>query len=444
MFYRTWDGLPVDPSFPSDLEKLGYFVNESDEIRSLEDEKYYFKFFINKNQRYNDRQRFAMNEAVEKVVHQRLEALGLKKTLLPLGTTDTSQPHLPVFVSSDIKDKSRVVVVIGETYQDLGILAHRVLGGPGGVDNGSMVSVVKTLQAQPSSPTDSDDHDASPPGIVLANTGQTVWSPALRRTLTLVGSGGAPMPSAVHAGPRWDGERERVPGNGDAREHIAYVFDQVVPALVGAGAGLDVIAVGDGADALEQYLDWPVTWARLAGRLNCLAIVGGYHAADNIKCSAFREFLRKKARAYATSSDPLGTPISGPDGNANTTAFTHLGCPLFSGGEPHYVEALLGACLPHLAGWLAEVARAGRGNYANPTMAVMYADPGLGGDGGDGEEEEDPWSKYTSAPVREQSPTDFGAGPATEVWDGQGGGKREDEDEDDEIIRELEKGLIFH
>lgn len=40
---------------------LRYFVNEDDEIRSIEDPKSYFKFFLYKNERYNERQRFAMN-----------------------------------------------------------------------------------------------------------------------------------------------------------------------------------------------------------------------------------------------------------------------------------------------------------------------------------------------------------------------------------------------
>lgn len=35
-----------------------YFVNAEDEIRSIENADNYFKFFINRNPRINDRQRF--------------------------------------------------------------------------------------------------------------------------------------------------------------------------------------------------------------------------------------------------------------------------------------------------------------------------------------------------------------------------------------------------
>lgn len=38
-----------------------YFINEDDEIRSLENADYYFHYFLTKNERYNDRRRFAYN-----------------------------------------------------------------------------------------------------------------------------------------------------------------------------------------------------------------------------------------------------------------------------------------------------------------------------------------------------------------------------------------------
>ncbi|KAI0130167.1 hypothetical protein BJ170DRAFT_692768 [Xylariales sp. AK1849] len=438
MFRRRWSGLPKDPHFPSDLKELGYFVHESDEIRSIANPDHYFHYFLSRNPRYNERQRFAMNEAAEKVVHGRLEHLGLTKTLLPLGTTSTSEPHIPIFVSSGIKTKSRVVIIIGETYQDLGIIAHRVLGGQGGVDKGSMVSVIRTLLQQPSS-----REDPAPPGIILANSGQSLWCPTLGRPLTIVGAQGSPMPSAVHGGLYWDGENDRVEGNKNIKEHIRYIFEKVVPAFVDGNAKIDVLAVGDGADALEQYLDWSVTWDKFRGRVNALAIVGGYHSMDELQCEGFREFLRERARGYTTTPDPLGTPISGPDGNPSTASFTRLGCPMFSGGEPHFVETLLVACLPHLAAWFLEVTLAGSG-YKNPVMAVIdYADP-------TNETlqrmEEPDWSKWTDAPLHAQPPTDFGevdarADIAEEMKPEKNDEEIDLEDSEDEDIKEIEKGL---
>jgi hypothetical protein len=153
-----------------------------------------------------------------------------------------------------------------------------------------MISVVETLQSQPSSPT-----DPSSPGFILANTGQYIWHNALKRCTTIAGSEGAPMPSAVHAGIKWYAEvgKDRVKGNENTREHIKTIFESVVPSFVDKDAAIDIIAVGDGADALEKYLDWSETWKKLTDRVNCVAILGGYHAVDELECDTFREFLRE-------------------------------------------------------------------------------------------------------------------------------------------------------
>jgi hypothetical protein len=38
-----------------------YFINDKDEIRSIENPKAYFEFFLTRNDRYNSLQREAMN-----------------------------------------------------------------------------------------------------------------------------------------------------------------------------------------------------------------------------------------------------------------------------------------------------------------------------------------------------------------------------------------------
>lgn len=45
----------------TDLAARSYYINEKDEIRSIENPNYYFKYFISRNERYNERQRFAFN-----------------------------------------------------------------------------------------------------------------------------------------------------------------------------------------------------------------------------------------------------------------------------------------------------------------------------------------------------------------------------------------------
>ncbi|KAI1076959.1 Arb2 domain-containing protein [Whalleya microplaca] len=382
MFRRKWSGLPADPIFPTELKELGYFINKDDEIRSIEDEDNYFKFFINRNNRWNDRQRFSMNQAVQKEIHERLENLGLKKVTLPLSNKDPSKPHVPIFISNDIASKSRVVLIVGESAQDLGLLAHRVVGGPGGVNKGSLVSIVTELQKQRASP-----NDATSPGIIIANPGELLWWPRGARTLSDSAWRAAPMRSAVHDGHAVARENE-VPANRTRAEHLRYVLDTVVPTFLDPKARLQVVAVGDGADLVERALDWDPMWSKWQKSLDCLALVGTLHPVWELQCQGFKEFLRKKARAYALSPEPLGLILSGPDGNPKTSTFTQLGCPVVSSGESQHIETTLIAAKDIVLGWLQEVALLGAA-YENPQFEVLYEDPPR-------EDEGDlDWSKWT-------------------------------------------------
>ncbi|KAI1392340.1 Arb2 domain-containing protein [Hypoxylon trugodes] len=384
MFRRKWSGLPADPQFPSDLEGLGYFVNDIDEIRSIENPENYYKYFLTRNMRWNDRQRYAMNQAVQKIIFDRLEALRMHKIILPVGSQgDTSKPHVPIFISPNILSASRVVVIFGETVQDLGALAHRTIGGPGGITVGSILSVVHGLQKQRASATDS-----RPPGIILANMGEFMWSPQEKRTLTRSAFDAAPMQSAVHNG-HTISSKNKVPGNEDAHKHVHYIFDKIIPHFASDKAGIDVLGVGDGADIVEQYLDLAPVWNIWKKRINCLALVGGLLPLWELGNQEFiSTFLRNKTRAYAISVEQVGTVLSGPDGNPNTRSFTQMGCPMFSSGEPHYTERTLITSRDVVLEWLQEVALTPEGqDYVNPSFNVVFADPHFDNDQDWGQEQ---------------------------------------------------------
>ncbi|TGJ84647.1 hypothetical protein E0Z10_g4120 [Xylaria hypoxylon] len=346
MFARQWSSLPPDAEFSSDLTSLGYFINKDDEVRSIKNEDHYFKYFISRNPRVNDRQRFAMNQAIQAEIHTRLATLGFCKTYLPCGVNMVSEPNVPIFMSTDVPDKSRVVVIFGETHQDLGVLAQRVLGGPGGIDKGSLVSVVKAVRGS-----------SSAPGVILANMGELIWC-------------------AAHIGNYVDPELSRVPGNESPAAHVKYFFEHAVPYFMNDTATLDIIGLGDGADVVESYLNCDETWQRIGGRINCFASVGGQFPEWEVKCDGLREFLKDRARAYVPSIEPLGLVLSGASGNPETTAFTSLGCPVFSAGEPQHVETLFIASHPIVLDWLQEVADATVRNksYKNPVFTVVYSD----------------------------------------------------------------------
>ena len=225
--------------------------------------------------------------AVQAEIRRRLSSLGLLKLTLPFDADPTSDPHFPIWTSPDLQSKSRVIIIFGETHQDLGVLAHRVIDGPGGVDKGSIVSIVKALQQRRSSPT-----DPSAPGIMLANMGELIWWPEGRRTLTRYTFDWAPMRSAAHLGNYIDKEVNAVRENENALAHVKYMFEKVLPKHVNPDAGIDIIGLGDGADVAESYLNSSVTWNRVSGRINCFASIGGQFPEWEIKCDGLRQFLK--------------------------------------------------------------------------------------------------------------------------------------------------------
>lgn len=221
-----------------------------------------------------------------------MTGLGLRKITLPTATASDAPstpkvPNVPIFVSDSIEKKSRVVIIFGETHQDLGVLAHRVLGGKGGIDKGSLVSVVKALLQQQCSPA-----DPSAPGIILANLGELIWWPEGKRTLNRFAFDGTPMPSAAHLGNYIDARVNCVPGHETPAAHVKRIFEDVVPMFANETAGMDVIGLGDGADVVESYLNCYATWERVGHRINCFASVGGQYPAWEVKCDGLREFLK--------------------------------------------------------------------------------------------------------------------------------------------------------
>ena len=53
MFRRKQNALPADPVFPPDLEKLGFFVNSEDQVRSIRNPERKFQYHVNRNERWD-------------------------------------------------------------------------------------------------------------------------------------------------------------------------------------------------------------------------------------------------------------------------------------------------------------------------------------------------------------------------------------------------------
>ena len=70
---------------------------------------------------------------------------------------------------------------------------------------------------------------------------------------------------------------------------------------------------------------------------------------------------------------PVDTPISGPEGNINSSVFTDYGCPVYSSGETYLSEMMFVNAKVEILDWIQHVALAGD-TYTNPKIYVDYAD----------------------------------------------------------------------
>ncbi|EEP80691.1 predicted protein [Uncinocarpus reesii 1704] len=251
MFVFRKESLPSDPVFPSDLKKLGYFINENDQIRMISHPLEKFLYKINANDRYNEMQKEAMNNCIRDIVLSRLHNLGLQTLRLPIGASPKSQ-HVPILVSSSLGSQSRVIVVFGEPAQDLGIWAYRAMEQ--GLNFGSAVNFAKAVVGDSKESKDANNSKTTrKSGLVLANPGQLVWYSHGERAVSLPTWHAIPRRYAVDP-PMKMSYRNKIPGNENWQDHITYVFEEVLAKSLSETAKIDIIGLAEGGLGAIRYL----------------------------------------------------------------------------------------------------------------------------------------------------------------------------------------------
>ncbi|KAE8147547.1 Arb2 domain-containing protein [Aspergillus avenaceus] len=352
MYVFERGNLPADAHFPADLGKLGYFINDKDQIRKISDPTQDFRFKINSNARWNELQREAMNECIRTIVSSRLRDLGLTTLRLPLKASSV-EPHVPVMVSSNLSSATRIIVVIGEPIQDLGVWAYRSVGEDS-IDGGTAVSLAKAIFR----PGTDKEGDTDPKGkreetaLILANTGQLIWHCGARKAMTLTSWTSFPRPSAVDPPLMMTG-RNKVPKNESWEEHIMCVFDEILASrghLVRKDAKVDVIGVADGGLGVIRYLsdnweDWRpyISAICLTNPLHSVRVDLSNEGDDKSSPSSFAAFLSSRCRAYVLSDQEDGLPVSGS---------VEYGCNCYASGESLNIEGIMSKAWVHMLEWL--------------------------------------------------------------------------------------------
>jgi hypothetical protein len=256
--------------------------------------------------------------------------------MLTTEPPDRSQatPHLPILATpADIlKTRKRVVVLVNDSNQDLGILAYRLLHRSHGLFGGSVINMVREIKQRsldavalealdrdspPKSDSDSSracvidlvgdeahpevkkavakevfaqeylkKHPLPPihaeetlseetsktfhvaehannlehkdtPGVIIMNTGQQYFSYKSNEAMTIVSWHALPRASYMHPVVKLDGELNTVEGNRTPKEHIQFVFENVInnPKYVNRDAEIYVIGLESGAKDLLMLMN---------------------------------------------------------------------------------------------------------------------------------------------------------------------------------------------
>ena len=210
---------------------------------------------------------------------ERLLSGSMETTRLPLGTP-ADLPHVPILVSKNSATCQRCVVYIGESIQDLGIFAGRLIDKES-ISYGSAINFVDSVNES------SANNDV---GVVIANLGQLLWYRRGRKALSFTSWHAIPRPTAVTPALSVT-DKNLIPKNNDPREHIACIFEEVLAPLVDKGCKLDFIAVGNGALDLVEFLQQD--WGRWEKGMEAMAVLSGYVWTTEFFNPGFMDFWRK-------------------------------------------------------------------------------------------------------------------------------------------------------
>lgn len=165
----------------------------------------------------------------------------------------------------------------------------RVVNGRGGVDKGSLVSIVREIKNQRCSP-----NDKSSPGIIIANPAELWWWPEGKKSLDLPRRGRVPMTSAVHLQRLHNDRVNSISGNNDPEIHAEYMFKHVLPHLIKEDAKIDIIGIGLACQVLETFLCQDDNWEKhAANRLNALVLLGVYWKVGGRHGEGLKKFLQE-------------------------------------------------------------------------------------------------------------------------------------------------------
>ncbi|KAI7337574.1 hypothetical protein KC315_g2224 [Hortaea werneckii] len=348
MFRRTEHNLPQDPDFPADLHALGFKINEHGQFVKIDAPSTFFDFYHTDNERANEVRKERLHECVRQSVLSSLASQDVKQLYVFGGSCSEAKPegqHTSILTTQleKLKTKQDVVVIINEHMQDLGIWAYRLLMREAGIDGGSAVGLMKKLQVWgantftenslagvsylgsaveklkldgASNELDEAMMDRDTPGVIILNPGQLIYSPQLNKAMSQAEWLGRPKPTALSDHYRIDDGHNRVPCHKTPEQHVATVFEHVIPAITREDVRLYVVGLSDGGEALLKFLDRKFhadPQDDIGKVIEAIALIEPTHDPKQLESVALATFLAgRRCRSYVMSGEPKSSLVAVP------------------------------------------------------------------------------------------------------------------------------------
>ena len=223
---------------------------------------------------------------IRKILAPRFSCLDLTITRLPT-TAGPTDPHIPILTSPNLDKAKRLLIYFGESSQDLGIFAYRVVGQES-IAAGSALNFVSDALK---------DDLGKDTAVVIANLGQLVWWRRGKKAITITSWNALPRKNGVGGGMRMDSVKNRVQGHENFGEHVRRVFE-FIDEKAKANAKIDIIGLSEGAEEAVKYLDgnWEIWKERV--RAVCVGLSYVWEVKDEVHDPAFKDFWAKVRMSF--------------------------------------------------------------------------------------------------------------------------------------------------
>lgn len=166
-----------------------------------------------------------------------------------------------------LKTRKRIIVLINDSQQDLGILSYSQLSRDLGINGGSVVNFAKQMLKR-SGTHNTDEQTATifkdnysledkstAPSLLILNTSQLLYSHKHNRAMTLRSWSAMLRKSIAHDMIRIHNSNS-IPGHRTPKDHIKTVFDEIVynTTRIAVDAELSIIAIENSTEALLSVL----------------------------------------------------------------------------------------------------------------------------------------------------------------------------------------------